>query len=229
MGRPAKIVLPAFFFCLLAAFLSSSVRGQASAVGHLDPNGELQINQMPTTRNQIRVGANEVVAALTVRDKQGELVLDLSQNDFHVLDSGIEQRIDHWDLGEDPFAVVLVIETSAHVQTILPVVHRAGSIFTETVMALSGEAALITYDDAVDIRQPFTMNHGSIEAAIEEIGSGSLGMRLYDAMARANALLQNQSLDWRRVMLVIGEAQDSGSSSKLGEVIREAQLSNTSI
>src|ERR1700730_11402427 len=229
MGRPVKFVLPAIFFCLLAEFLSSFVRGQSSAVDHAYANGESQINQMPTTRNQIRVGANEVVAAVTVRDKQGEPVLDLSQNDFHVLDNGIEQRIDHWDLGEDPFAVVLVIETSAHVQTILPVVHRAGSIFTETVMALSGEAAVITYDDEVDIRQPFTMDHGSIETAIEGIASGSLGMRLYDAMSRANSLLQSEPLSWRRVMLVISEAQDSGSTSKLGEVLREAQLSNTSI
>jgi Ca-activated chloride channel homolog len=229
MGRPVKFVLPAIFFCLLAEFLSSSVRGQSSAVDHADANGESQIDQMPTTRNQIRVGANEVVAAVTVRDKQGEPVLDLSQNDFHVLDNGIEQRIDHWDLGEDPFAVVLVIETSAHVQTILPVVHRAGSIFTETVMALSGEAAVITYDDEVDIRQPLTMDHGSIETAIETIASGSLGMRLYDAMSRANSLLESEPLSWRRVMLVIGEAQDSGSTSKLGEVLREAQLSNTTI
>ncbi len=53
---------------------------------------------------------------VTVTDKKGELVLDLSQKDFHVLDRGVEQTIDRFDLDGDPLAVALVVEASSHIQ-----------------------------------------------------------------------------------------------------------------
>ena len=49
---------------------------------------------MPKTRGTIRVRTNEVTAPVTVLDRQGEMVMDLSQKDFHVFDNGAEQPID---------------------------------------------------------------------------------------------------------------------------------------
>ena len=83
-------------------------------------------------------------------------MLDLTQKDFRVFDNGVEQTINHWEMGGDPLAVALVIETSSHISMMAPVIHGMGSIFTETVMALSGKATVITYDSTVEVRQPFT-------------------------------------------------------------------------
>jgi VWFA-related protein len=47
---------------------------------------------------------------------------------------------------------------------------------------------------------------------------------LYDAM-----LLKQQPSNFRRVMLIVGESQDYWSDSKLGLVLREAQLANIAI
>jgi hypothetical protein len=105
------------------------------------------------TQSKIQVQTEEVIAPVTVLDKRGAPLLNLTQEDFRVFDNGVEQRIDHWDLGGDPVAVALVIETSSHVEMMAPVIHTMGSIFTETVMALNGEAALITYDSTVDMRR----------------------------------------------------------------------------
>ena len=80
-----------------------------------------------------------MIAPVTVFDKQGAPVLDLTQNDFHVFDNGAEQTIDHWDMGGDPLAVALVLETSSHIAMMAPVIRGMGSIFTETVMALNGD------------------------------------------------------------------------------------------
>src|ERR1700679_1541471 len=113
----------------------------------------------PSTNNEIRVSTDEVVVPVTVTDATGEFVLDLFQQDFHVFDNGVEQTIDRWDLGGDPLTVVLVLETSTRLQEMIPVIHSLGSIFTETVMALSGEAAVVTYDSGVDVRHPFPQDH----------------------------------------------------------------------
>jgi VWFA-related protein len=184
---------------------------------------------LPQTQNEIRVYTNEVIAPVTVTDKQGQLVLDLEQKDFRIYDNGVEQKIVHWDLGGDPLAVALVIETSSHIQTMAPVIRSMGSIFTETVMALNGEAAVITFDSTVEVRQAFTADHDAIQGAISAVRFEVPEIRLHDGMAAAIALLQAQPATFRRVMLVVGESQDTRSDAKLRDVLREAQLANISI
>jgi hypothetical protein len=42
---------------------------------------------------------NEVIVPATATDRSGDFLLDIPQKDFHVFDDGVEQTIDHWDLG----------------------------------------------------------------------------------------------------------------------------------
>jgi hypothetical protein len=115
---------------------------------------EREQEKLPVAQKKIRVYSDEVIAPVTVLNDRGELVLDLTEKDFHVFDNGVDQPIDHWDLGGDRLAVALVLETSSHIQMMARVIRGVGIVFTETVMALSGEAAVITYDSTVEVRQP---------------------------------------------------------------------------
>jgi VWFA-related protein len=183
----------------------------------------------PLSRNQIRVATNEVVVATTVTDPTGELVLDLLPSDFHVFDDGVEQKIDHWDLGGDPLAVVLVLQTTDRAQSMIPAIHSLGSIFTATAMALDGEGAVITYDSTVDVVQPFTMDHDAVESAIANAEFDDPKMHLYDAMAAAVEMLKDQAPMRRRIMLIVGESRDDGSKADFGAVVRDAQHANITI
>jgi len=187
------------------------------------------MGQPPQAKDSIRTHVNEVVVPVTVTDKNGELALDLTQKDFHVFDGGVEQSIDRFDLDGDPLAVALVIEASSHIQAMAPTIHGMGSIFTETVMALSGEAAVITYSSVVEVPQPFTQDHDSVEKAISEVEFIAPEKKLFDGMAEAIRLLEAQPSPYRRIMLVVGESQDYGSEAKLGDIAREAQLANITI
>jgi VWFA-related protein len=183
----------------------------------------------PAAKNEIRVRANEVIVPITVLNKKNEPVLDLAQENFHVFDGGVEQQIDHWDLDGDPLAVALLIETSTHVKAIMPTIHRLGEVFAENIMALDGEATVLTYDSDVEVRQPFTQDHQMVENAIAKALFEASETHLYDGMARAVALLQEQPASWHRVLVVIGESSDSGSDAKLGQVLRDAELGNISV
>ena len=229
MVRSAKFVCPRLLL-LLTVLPASSLHGRAQNRGlSRGPSAEPQTIEPPLAKNQIRVHANEVIAPVTVTDKKGELVLDLAQTDFHVFENGVEQTIDYWDLGGDSLAVALVIETSSHIQAMMPVIHSLGSIFTETVMALNGEAAVITYDATVDVRQPFTQDHDAVEKAISKVEFVAPEMKLYDAMAASVQLLKARPSTRRRIMLIVGESQDYSSEVKLGQVLRDAQLANITI
>ena len=41
---------------------------------------------------------------------------------------------DHFDVGGDPLSIVLLIETSNHVEPMLPAIQHVGAVFTEAVM-----------------------------------------------------------------------------------------------
>ena len=188
-----------------------------------------QSSQQSPSQNQIRVHVNEVVAPVTVTDKSGNLVLDLSQSDFQVFDSGVKQVIDHWELGGDPLAVALVIETSSRIRMMADTIHRMGPVFTETLMALNGEAAVITCDSTVEVVEPFTRDHDAIQKAIGNTNFEVYEMKLHDGMAKAIELLKAQPRDFRRILLVIGESQDTASQTKLGQVLRDAELADIAI
>ena len=166
---------------------------------------------------------------VTVTDSRGDMVLDLTQKDFHVFDDGAEQKIDHWEMGGDPLAVALVVDTSSRLHPIASEIHSMGIIFTDTVMALDSEAAVITYDSFVTIRQGFTTNHDAVEKAIEAANFDGDEMDLYDGMAAGVQLLETQPLKWHRVLLVVGEAQDSRSTAHLDQIVRNAERADISI
>jgi len=153
----------------------------------------------------------------------------LKEPNFKIYDNGTEQKIDHFDVGGDPLSIVLVMEASSHIAPMFPTMKRAGIIFTETVMAQTSEAAVISYDSTVDLRAKFTTDPDSVQDTIEHLPLGVNDTLLYDAMARGISMLEERPAVRRRIMLVIGESHDSGSESRLGEVLRQAQLANVTI
>ncbi len=229
MRRMAKLAGLCGMVLVASGMCAFSLNAQNPGQQGSAPPGTESAQNPPTSQNKIRVQTNEVVAAVSVFDKHGDLVLDLAQSDFHVFDNGVEQTIDRWDLGGDPLAVALVLETSSHIKMMAPTIHGMGSIFTETVMALNGEATVITYDSTVEVRQPFTEDHDDIARAIGSVEFEAPEMRLYDAMAEAVELLKTRPIRYRRVMLIVGESQDVASDAKLGLVLRDAELANIAI
>src|ERR1700685_1743814 len=204
-------------------------RCQEAPAGPLHPRPGVPTEQVPPTEQQkhaIRVRVNEVTAPVIVRNPHGEMVFDLKQDNFRVYDNGAEQKIDHFDVGGDPLSIVLVIEASSHIQPMFPSIKHAGIVFSEAVMAQTSEAAVLSYDSTVDLRAKFTTDPDSVQDAIEHLPLGVNDSLLYDAMARGISSLDERPAVRRRIMLVIGESHDSGSESRLGEVLRQAEAGN---
>lgn len=172
---------------------------------------------------------NEITTPVTVEDKQGNFVLDLQRKDFQVFDNGVEQHIDRWGLDDRPLALALVIETSSHIGMMAQEIRSNGIVVTETLMAEDGVATVIGAGDTPEMVQPFTSDHDAVEKAIQRLPFADDNMHLYDAMLEGALLLAKQPDTSHRVLLVIAEAQDSGSKHKLGAVLQVAQHANISI
>src|SRR6266849_2297715 len=222
-----KKTIGALLAALLAAWLAASARAQAPP-GPLPPKPGVPAQQ-PKVKPEIRVKVDLVNAPVTVTDSSGELVLDLGQGDFRIFDNGVEQRIEHFDLGGDPLSVVAVLETSSRIEALLPAVRKTGIVFTQTVLGPTGEAAVLGYNDTVDQLLPFSSDADKIEKTVVTLRMGTSGARLYDALSEAVGLLRSRPASRRRVIVALSEAADTGSESQLGQVLREAQLSNITI
>lgn len=217
---------------ILALACASAVRAQGAPAGPIQLKPGAQPEAPPPQQKQgaeIHVRVSEVSAPVTVVNAKGDTVFDLSQSDFHIFDNGVEQRIDHFDLGGDPLSLVLVLEDSSRVEALLPAVRKTGIVFAQAVMGGTGTAAVVGYDDSVDLLANFTSDRDAVQAAVNHLREGTSGAHLFDAMARGVALLQEQPSSRRRILVVIGEGHDAGSDAKLGGVLRAAQLANVAI
>jgi VWFA-related protein len=229
-SRLAVQLLPLVAACLGAAW---PLLGQSPS-GPIAPQPGASIQQ-PPPQPRIGVRVALVNTPITVRNSKGQMINNLEAKDFRVTDNGVPQKIMHFDMGGDPLSIVVVVETSSRVAPLLPQVRKTGVILAQTVMGANGEAAVVGFNDSVDKLQDFTNNPDQVETTINKLVSGSSGCKLYDAMALAVEMLSGQPEPTadrpgrRRVMLVVSEADDVGSGSRFGEVLRQAQLANVTI
>jgi VWFA-related protein len=191
--------------------------------------------QQPPPQSKIVTRVTLVNTPVTVKNSHGQMVDTLDVKDFVITDNGVPQKVVHFDLGGDPLSIVFLVETSTSITPLLPQIQKAGIVVGETVMGQDGEAAILGFNDAVDKLQDFTTSRDAIEKAFNKLNTVSDGVKLYDAMALGVEMLSGRPLPTadtpgrRRVMLILSEARDAGSQTKLGEVLRVAQLSNVTI
>jgi VWFA-related protein len=210
-----------------------TLSGQAPT-GPIAPQPGAPVQQAPQ-QTKIVTQVSLVNTPATVRDSRGQMVDTLDAKDFQITDNGVPQKITHFDLGGDPLSLVFLVETSSRIAPLLPQLNKTGIVLTETVMGPNGEAAVVGFNDSVDKLQDFTTNHDAVEKVFAKLNTATRGSKLYDAMAVGVEMLSGRPLPTaetpgrRRVMLILSEATDVGSETKLGAVLRQAQLSNVTI
>ncbi|HXN53891.1 MAG TPA: VWA domain-containing protein [Candidatus Acidoferrum sp.] len=225
---------PPFLVTLLAVLAGASLVSAQAPTGPIAPQPGTPVQQAPPqTKIVTRVAL--VNTPVTVRDANGQMVNTLDAKDFQVTDNGVPQQITHFDLGGDPLSVVFLVETSSRIAPLLPQIHKSGIVLAETVMGPNGEAAVVGFNDSVDKLQDFTTSQDAIEKTITKLNTVTNGSKLFDAMAVGVEMLSGRPMPTadapgrRRIMLILSEATDVGSETKLGAVLRQAQLSNVTI
>jgi VWFA-related protein len=217
----------AHFQLLLAAALAFGALAPKSRVYAQSPPpnepAEAVQGQDPGQDYVFPVDIQVVTVPVTVTDTSGDFVTDLDVNDFTILDNGSQQKIESFELSLEPLSLAVVVETSSRVAGLLPEVRNTGILFTQLIMGEMGEAAVIGFDQEIRALQDFTGDPQLVETAFRNLKAGGDAVRLSDAVARAILLLQRRSEDRRKVIVIISEARDQGSSNSHGSVLRSAQ------
>jgi VWFA-related protein len=178
---------------------------------------------------QIRVQSTLVTTPVTVIDHSGEFVSDLDQKYFRVFDNGVAQRIERFEIGSDVVALVILVQTNDSVASLLSQVRPLGPVFSDLLLGPSGQAAVMTFSDRVQLLQKFGGDREALKRALESLQSYGSKARMNDAIMQALALLESRPKDERRLIVIFSDGSDHGSENDKADVIRRATNDETTI
>ena len=199
--------------------------------------------QAPVIKSQVSL----VNLFATVRDKNKRIVPTLKQEDFRVSEDNQDQKIAFFSREVAlPITLALLLDTSGSEQDMLGAIQDAGSRFIARVIRKGDEALVMSFDSNVDLLSDFTDEHGQLERAIRKsrinvpdqgtiagnpgpIGSRQItGTALYDAIYLAcGEKLASEA--GRKAIVIVTDAEDTGSKVRLEEAIEAAQRTDTVI
>jgi VWFA-related protein len=196
----------------------------------------------------IKTEVNLVNVFATVRDKNKRVVTDLKQDDFKIYEDGHEEKISFFSKEMSlPITLGLLLDTSGSEQNMLPAIQDGGSRFIHRVLKKGDEAMVISFDSDVDLLSDFTDDRNILDRAINKArinipgggmiagnpgpigGSANItGTALYDAIYLACGDKLNGEAG-RKAIVIVTDAQDEGSKTRLEEAVEAAQRTDTVI
>lgn len=229
-------ILSAVFLFLIAAPLA---RGQqpVAAQGGASPasdskKGAAQEPSNPVTT--IRVPVNLVNVPFTVTDKKDRMVLDLTKDDFHLLEDNVPQTISNFSRESDlPLRIGILIDTSNSIRERLRFEQEAAIDFlSETVRPGKDLAYVVAFDVEPQLLQDYTDDEEKLANAIRGLQAGG-GTGLYDAVffsCKEKMLIFPPPEPYlRRVMIIISDGMDNQSQHTREEALSMAQHAEVAI
>jgi VWFA-related protein len=192
---------------------------------------------------QIRVEVNLVNLFATVRDKHKAIVTGLTKDDFQVYEDGQQQEITYFSAESNlPITLGMLMDTSGSEYYMLSAEKEAASRFLGRVLRKGDLAMIMSFDTDVDLLADFTDDRGMLNRAINRAQinapssgmitqgplptSGTGGTNFYDAVyLAAHDKLSEEA--GRKAIVVLTDAEDTGSRLNLQDAIEAAQRTDT--
>jgi Ca-activated chloride channel family protein len=175
--------------------------------------------QGPTDlRPTFRASVDLVSVAAVVRDRRGEVVRNLSRDDFEVFDSGVRRPIVEFTPSDDgPVSLALLVDVSGSMAMgNLASAKQALDILLQRLRPGIDEVALFTFDKRLHEDRPFGQSITDLRASIETLRPYGV-TSLYDAIGETAGRLQSREFK-RRAILVVTDGLDNGSRLTPAEV-----------
>ncbi len=184
---------------------------------------------------QIRVSVELVNLFVTVRDRQGQPVPDLTHKNFRVFEDGRLQKLEYFTRDTSlPLSIALLLDTSGSQRNLLAAEQDAALRFFDRTLRSGDEAMVVTFDLDVSLPDSFTSDRAVLERAVRRArirmpaeakrkpGTEPGGTVLFDAIART-CREQLAQRGGRKALVIITDAEDTGSRASFAEALDAAQ------
>jgi Ca-activated chloride channel family protein len=184
-------------------------------------NSEPEVQKDSTTPT-IAVQVKLVNVFTTVADEHGAPYGGLKQEDFRILEDGVEQKVSYFERESGlPLSIVMAVDTSMSTRKDLPLEIVSARRFVHTM--LRPVDAISIYQFATDVSEalPFTNSEKQVEQTLGHLRTGA-ATALYDAVyLSARALERRQG---RKVLVLITDGGDTSSKTNYQEALRAAEI-----
>ena len=195
------------------------------SIGSMNGQSAAPVAAAPAPRDDsggtIRVNVRLVNVFATVTDAHGAPVGGLRQEDFKVLEDGVEQSIRVFDKeSEMPLSIVMGIDTSESTRRDLKLETASAKRFAQSIVRPRDRLAILQITENVDQLTRFTSDMRAIEHSIDRLEVGA-GTSLYDAIYLGSEMLLDRQ--GRKVMVLITDGGDTTSKTTYNNALRRAQ------
>jgi len=219
-------------FLLLLA-LTAFAHGQSPspsprAAGSTDhqSSATLQSGEEVGEGDVVRISANLVSVPVSVTNRQGQYVVDLRQEDFRVYEDGVEQTIVHFSHLDQPFSVVLLIDTSGSTAPFIDEIKGAAKAFVEQLRPADTVRPVYFHGEIKPLTAEGVNDPKIFGEAIDRIEPGpvNMGTRLYDAVDFGLHALKPTAA--RNAVILITDGENTWGKATMKGTLREAEESD---
>ena len=183
--------------------------------------------QAPNDPSRITVEVFRANFLMTVTDKKGRFVTDLTQQDFEVVESKKKQTILEFVAENNlPLRLGIVVDTSNSIRDRFKFQQEAASEFVRSVIRPQTDRAIVVgFDNSAQLLADLTDDVGKLETAIRGMRPGG-GTALYDAIyfACRDKLMQDQPMyKFRRALVILTDGDDNASRYTRDQALEMAQ------
>ena len=171
----------------------------------------------------------------TVRTKAGEIVQDLTKEEFVLTESGRPQTIRYFSRDTNlPLVLGLLVDTSGSQRMVLEEEQEASFRFLETVLREDVDRTFVVhFDYRPEVLQNLTSSRAKLEQALERVTlpfqyRGAGGTTLYDSVYLCSNLI-TRKLTGRKALILLTDGEDTSSRTSLEQAIEAAQRADTLI
>lgn len=161
----------------------------------------------------IRATTNVVLVPTLVEKSRGQVLYGLKAGDFQVEDNGVPQKVRvEEDMDSAPVALVVAVEQGRMSGLEFDKVAKLGPLLDLFLGDGKSEAALVGFDSKPQLVRDFTTNEADLTGDLRQFAPGDGGAAILDTVGYAVDLLETQPKGYRRVLLLMSEERDHGSS-----------------
>ena len=177
----------------------------------------------------LRITARLVSVPLSVIDRQGKYVVDLQQKDFRIYEDGVEQLITHFSNIDQPFSVVLLMDTSGSTASFLGQIKGAAKSFVDQLRPVDTVRPVYFHGEINSLTTTSISDHMLLNAAIDQMSSGpmDLGTRLFDAVNFALSALKPET--GRKAVILFTDGENTWGKATKKSTLHDAEESDTVI
>jgi VWFA-related protein len=162
----------------------------------------------------------------------GELLYTLIASDFELTDNGVPQKFTfeaNQAVDTRPLALVVLMQIGGAAQAQAKNFAHLDTMLAGIIQGPPDKIAIVGFDSRPEYDSPFTSNVADWSDALNHPDPGDGGAAIFDGVAYALDLLKQQPPDTRRAILLISQQHDSGSKTKVKDILREVGETNTAV